>query len=81
MPNTTATANTSACAASSHPLLVIRTTANTTVVMSAPKRGPLGSISICGVPSGDSRGSRPAAWRLGGGAGAEGGTARPVSAG
>src|SRR3954447_19782155 len=40
MPNTTA------CAASSHPLDVINTAASTTVVMAAPKRGPRGSTYI-----------------------------------
>src|SRR4051812_661580 len=40
MPNTTA------CAASSQPLDVIKTAASTTVVMAAPKRGPRGSTYI-----------------------------------
>src|SRR3954466_151058 len=40
MPKTTA------CAASSHPLDVIKTAASTTVVMAAPKRGPRGSTYI-----------------------------------
>ena len=44
------TARLAARAASSHTLPVIRTTASTTVVISALKRGPRGSISIA-VPS------------------------------
>src|SRR5258708_34807579 len=68
MLKTVATATTRACAASSHTLPVIRTTAKTAVVISAPKRGPLGSMSILRCPFGDS-GGWPAvvapAWRAG----------------
>src|SRR5258708_2478476 len=82
MPKTVATAKTRACAASSHTLPVIRTTAKTTVVISAPKRGPLGSMAILRCPFGDSGGGPPggrAAWhgppRDGGTAGLAGGPA------
>src|SRR5712691_8052571 len=51
MPRNAPEAKTSACAASSQTLPVIRTITKTTRVISAPNRGPLGSISICGVPS------------------------------
>src|SRR6516225_871557 len=45
-PNTAPTANTSSCAASSQALPVIRTTASTMVVITAPNRGPRGSMSM-----------------------------------
>src|SRR5271170_3611943 len=56
MPKMVATAKTSACAVSSHTFPVIRTSAKITMVISAPNRGPLGSMSICGIPSGDAGG-------------------------
>ena len=45
-PNRAPMANTTSCAPSSQALPVISTTASTMVVMTAPNRGPRGSMSI-----------------------------------